>query len=124
VLAYIAELHRENPRDLIVVYIPEYVVGTGGSTCCTTSRAAPQGPAAVPARREVTSVPWQLESSSAAEAKEAAAAGSAANLTGMHALAARRPLIGALVAVAGLTGLTAVLRGLPVEVSLSSVVLL
>src|SRR5262249_29845649 len=27
VLAYVAELHREHPRDLVVVYIPEYVVG-------------------------------------------------------------------------------------------------
>jgi len=46
VLAYIAELHRENPRDLIVVYIPEYVVGQlVGARAAQPVGAAPQGPA-------------------------------------------------------------------------------
>ncbi len=36
---YVKRLRRESPRDIVTVYVPQYVVGhwvTGGSSCCTT----------------------------------------------------------------------------------------
>ena len=36
VLRYVVQLGSANPRTLVVVYIPEYVVGRPGSSCSTT----------------------------------------------------------------------------------------
>lgn len=36
VLEYVKAIRRDSPRDLVVVYIPEYVVGHWWSSCCTT----------------------------------------------------------------------------------------
>jgi len=65
VLEYIDGLHREHPRDLIVVYIPEYVVGHwwenllhNQSALRLKARLLFQG------QVMVTNVPWPLESSS------------------------------------------------------------
>ncbi len=63
VLAYIAELHREHPRDLIVVYIPEYVVGRWWEHLLH-NQSALRLKARLLFQRGVmvTSVPWQLDS--------------------------------------------------------------
>ena len=66
VLKYIAELHREFPRDLITIYIPEYVVGRWWEHLLH-NQSALRLKARLLFQRGVmvTSVPWQLESSHA-----------------------------------------------------------
>jgi amino acid transporter len=71
VLKYVADLRQNNPRDLVVVYIPEYVVGRwwehllhNQSALRLKARLLFQHGVAV------TSVPWQLESSNAAAKQE------------------------------------------------------
>ncbi len=36
IVDYAMEIKKANPRGVVAVYIPEYVVGAGGSSCCTT----------------------------------------------------------------------------------------
>jgi hypothetical protein len=64
VLEYIARLHREHPRDLIAVYIPEYVVGHWWEQLLH-NQSALRLKARLLFQRGVmvTSVPWQLDSS-------------------------------------------------------------
>ncbi len=64
VLNYIAEIHREDPRGLIVVYIPEYVVGRWWEHLLH-NQSALRLKARLLFQRHlmVTSVPWQLDSS-------------------------------------------------------------
>lgn len=66
VLRYINELHLEFPRDLIVVYIPEYVVGRWWEHLLH-NQSALRLKARLLFQRGVmvTSVPWQLDSSDA-----------------------------------------------------------
>jgi amino acid transporter len=62
VLAYVAEEHREHPRDLIVVYIPEYVVGRWWEHLLHNQSALRLKARLLFQRGVVvTSVPWQLE---------------------------------------------------------------
>ncbi|MFH8798122.1 APC family permease [Streptomyces sp. NPDC017936] len=67
VLEYIARLHREHPQDLIAVYIPEYVVGHRWEQLLH-DQSALRLKARLLFQRGVmvTSVPWQLGSSSRA----------------------------------------------------------
>jgi amino acid transporter len=66
VLAYVDELYREHPRDLIVVYIPEYVVGRWWEHLLHNQSALRlKGRLLFRRNVMVTSVPWQLESSHA-----------------------------------------------------------
>jgi amino acid transporter len=62
VLAYVAEVHREHPRDLVVVYIPEYVVGRWWEHLLH-NQSALRLKARLLFQRGVmvTSVPWQLQ---------------------------------------------------------------
>jgi amino acid transporter len=66
VLKYVAELHQEFPRDLIAVYIPEYVVGRWWEHVLH-NQSALRLKARLLFQRGVMviSVPWQLESSHA-----------------------------------------------------------
>ena len=51
VIEYISEIHRESPRTVVAVFIPEYVVGHWWEQLLAQpERPAPQGAAAVPAR--------------------------------------------------------------------------
>ena len=63
VLAYIDDLHREHPRDLIVVYIPEYVLGRWWEQVLH-NQSALRLKTRLLFRRQVmvTNVPWQLDS--------------------------------------------------------------
>jgi amino acid transporter len=81
VLSYIAGLHREHPRDLIVVYIPEYVVGRWWEQLLH-NQSALRLKARLLFQRGVmvTSVPWQLESSHA-DREQARDLGTPARLT-------------------------------------------
>ena len=36
VLEHVRDIRLGSPRDVVTVFIPEYVVGTGGSSSCTT----------------------------------------------------------------------------------------
>jgi hypothetical protein len=66
VLDYVASLHQSGPRDLIVVYIPEYVVGRWWEQLLH-NQSALRLKARLLFQRGVmvTNVPWQLESSNA-----------------------------------------------------------
>jgi amino acid transporter len=66
VLDYVASLHQSGPRDLIVVYIPEYVVGRWWEQLLH-NQSALRLKARLLFQRGVmvTNVPWQLESSHA-----------------------------------------------------------
>jgi hypothetical protein len=64
VLKYIADVHRDDPRGLIVVYIPEYVVGRWWEHLLH-NQSALRLKARLLFQRNlmVTNVPWQLDSS-------------------------------------------------------------
>jgi len=64
VLEYVADLHEQHPRDLIVVYIPEYVVGRWWEHLLH-NQSALRLKARLLFQRGVmvTNVPWQLASS-------------------------------------------------------------
>jgi len=66
VLEFVANLHQSSPRDLIVVYIPEYVVGRWWEHLLH-NQSALRLKARLLFQRGVmvTNVPWQLESSHA-----------------------------------------------------------
>jgi amino acid transporter len=68
VLQYVAQLRRAGPRDLVVVYIPEYVVGQWWEHLLH-NQSALRLKARLLFQRGliVASVPWQLESSHAEE---------------------------------------------------------
>ena len=71
VLRYVAGLRRDRPRDVVVVYIPEYVVGRWWEHLLHNQSAL-----RLKARLlfqpgvMVTNVPWQLESSDTARLAE------------------------------------------------------
>jgi amino acid transporter len=69
VLAFVADQHRQHPRDLIVVYIPEYVVGRWWEHLLH-NQSALRLKARLLFQRGVmvTSVPWQLQPTAAAQA--------------------------------------------------------
>jgi hypothetical protein len=68
VLEYVALLRRDHPRDLVVIYIPEYVVGHWWEHLLH-NQSALRLKARLLFQRGVmvTSVPWQLASSRADE---------------------------------------------------------
>jgi amino acid transporter len=70
VLDYVAKLRTSGPRDLVVVYIPEYVVGHWWEQLLH-NQSALRLKARLLFQRGVmvTSVPWQLESAERAEGK-------------------------------------------------------
>jgi amino acid transporter len=72
VLEYVAKLRQSGPRDLVVVYIPEYVVGRWWEHLLH-NQSALRLKARLLFQRGVmvTSVPWQLESSRAEEKQTA-----------------------------------------------------
>ncbi|HEX6077131.1 MAG TPA: APC family permease [Micromonosporaceae bacterium] len=68
VLEYIASVRRASPRDLVVVYIPEYVVGRWWEQLLHNQSALRLKARLLFERGVmVTNVPWQLASSRAAE---------------------------------------------------------
>ncbi|MBR7672719.1 APC family permease [Streptomyces daliensis] len=67
VIEYVKRLRRENPRDVVSVYIPEYVVGRWYEQLLHNQSALRlKGRLLYTPGVMVTSVPWQLESSEAA----------------------------------------------------------
>jgi amino acid transporter len=71
ILAYVASLHGKHPRDLVVVYIPEYVVGRWWEQLLH-NQSALRLKARLLFQRGVmvTSVPWQLNDVKEARAPE------------------------------------------------------
>jgi amino acid transporter len=68
VLQHVARLRRDHPRDLVTVYIPEYVVGRWWEHILHNQSALRLKARLLFERNVmVTSVPWQLESSRAEE---------------------------------------------------------
>jgi hypothetical protein len=66
VLQHVARLRREHPRDVVAVYIPEYVVGHWWEQILHNQSALRLKARLLFERNVmVTSVPWQLESSRA-----------------------------------------------------------
>jgi hypothetical protein len=64
-LAYIRDLRRKSPRDVVCVYIPEYVVGRWWEQLLHNQSALRlKGRLLFQPGVMVTSVPWQLASSS------------------------------------------------------------
>jgi hypothetical protein len=64
VLDYVASMRRSSPRDLVVVYIPEYVVGRWWEQLLHNQSALRLKARLLFERGVmVTNVPWQLESS-------------------------------------------------------------
>ena len=52
VVDYVKDIRRESPREIVVVFVPQYVVGPlVGERAAQPERAAAARPAAVPARR-------------------------------------------------------------------------
>ncbi|MDR3068698.1 MAG: APC family permease [Cellulomonas sp.] len=69
VLTYVRSIRRESPRDLVVVYVPEYVVGHWWEALLHNQSAARLKHRLLFMRGVVVaSVPWQLESSTRARA--------------------------------------------------------
>ena len=85
VLRYVTELRTDNPRDLVVVYIPEYVVGHWWEQLLHNQSALRLKARLLFERGViVTSVPWQLASSTGAErahSGELVAAGTESRIT-------------------------------------------
>ena len=81
ILGYVKSIRRESPRDLVVVYIPEYVVGHWWEHLLHNQSALRLksrllfSPGVV-----VASVPWQLESAAVLSAQVAAEAAAATDL--------------------------------------------
>jgi hypothetical protein len=74
VLDYVAGLRREHPRDLVVVYLPEYVVGHWWEQLLHNQSALRLKARLLFQRGVVvTNVPWQMASSRAAEHQTGAA---------------------------------------------------
>ena len=79
VLEYVARIRRKSPRDVVCVFIPEYVVGRWWETLLHNQSAL-----RLKTRLRfrpgvmVTSVPWQLGSAEAVLAREADGNGFAA----------------------------------------------
>ena len=64
VLSYVRGIHRRSPRDLVIVYIPEYVVGRWWEHLLHNQSALRlKGRLLFTPGVMVTSVPWQLRSS-------------------------------------------------------------
>jgi amino acid transporter len=79
VLDYVRSIRRESPRDLVVVFIPEYVVGRWWEQLLHNQSALRlKGRLHFTPGVMVASVPWQLSSSSGLEAREDGAAPGAA----------------------------------------------
>jgi hypothetical protein len=79
VLDYVRSIRRESPRDLVVVFIPEYVVGRWWEQLLHNQSALRlKGRLHFTPGVMVASVPWQLSSSSGLEAREDGSAPGAA----------------------------------------------
>lgn len=71
VVDYVKKLRRQSPRDVVTVYIPEYVVGRWWEHALHNQSALRlKGRLLFEPGVMVTSVPWQLESSQGYEMKE------------------------------------------------------
>jgi len=71
VLDYVKSVRRDSPRDLVTVYIPEYVVGRWWEQLLHNQSALRlKGRLLFTPGVMVTSVPWQLSSSSLAAGRE------------------------------------------------------
>jgi amino acid transporter len=78
VLQYVRSVRRESPRDLVVVYIPEYVVGHWWEQLLHNQSALRlKGRLLFTPGVVVASVPWQLESSEGHTGLESTRTGSA-----------------------------------------------
>ncbi|SDS45962.1 Amino acid transporter [Paraoerskovia marina] len=76
VLAYVRSIRRESPRDLVVVYIPEYVVGHWWEQLLHNQSALRlKGRLLFSPGVVVASVPWQLSSSGASAGSAAGGPG-------------------------------------------------
>ncbi|MEV8510115.1 APC family permease [Actinoplanes sp. NPDC051475] len=76
ILDYVNRLRAEGPRDLVVVYIPEYVVGRWWEQLLHNQSALRLKARLLFQRRVmVVSVPWQLDSSSRRQPRERVHAG-------------------------------------------------
>ncbi len=74
VIDYVRGIRRESPRDLVVVYVPEYVVGHWWEHLLHNQSALRlKGRLHYSPGVMVASVPWQLESSAGLEARAEAA---------------------------------------------------
>src|SRR5699024_9718006 len=72
VLSYVRSIRRESPRDLVVVYIPEYVVGHWWEQLLHNQSALRlKGRLLFTPGVVVASVPWRLASSVAGAAPDA-----------------------------------------------------
>jgi hypothetical protein len=79
VLGYVKSIRRASPRDLVVVYIPEYVVGHWWEHLLHNQSALRlKGRLLFTPGVVVASVPWQLESSAAVVAQVTASSSDAA----------------------------------------------
>ncbi len=79
-LAYIARLRRDGPRDLVAVYIPEYVVGHWWESLLHNQSALRlKLRLRLLAGVMVISVPWQVTGADDAVASELAAEAAATN---------------------------------------------
>lgn len=66
IIDYVKSLRTDNPRDVVIVYVPEYVVGHCGSNLHNQSALRLRGASALHPWVMVASVPWQLRSSGGA----------------------------------------------------------
>ena len=71
ILDYVKSIRRQSPRDVVMVYIPEYVVGHWWENLLHNQSALRlKGRLLFTPGIMVTSVPWQLHSSELAAARE------------------------------------------------------
>jgi amino acid transporter len=94
VLEYVRRMRKDNPRDVLTVFIPEYVVGRWWEQILHNQSALRlKGRLLFQPGVMVTSVPWQLESSARARARAVRAAKTATAAPGAirRGLQQRRP---------------------------------
>jgi amino acid transporter len=94
VLEYVRRMRKDNPRDVLTVFIPEYVVGRWWEQILHNQSALRlKGRLLFQPGVMVTSVPWQLESSARARARAVRAAKAATAAPGAirRGLEQRRP---------------------------------
>ena len=92
VLEYVRRMRKDNPRDVITVFIPEYVVGRWWEQILHNQSALRlKGRLLFQPGVMVTSVPWQLASSARARARAVRAARSSATTPGAIRRGLQRP---------------------------------
>jgi hypothetical protein len=92
VLEYVRRVRKDNPRDVVTVFIPEYVVGRWWEQILHNQSALRlKGRLLFQPGVMVTSVPWQLASSARARARAVRAARSSAAAPGSIRRGLQRP---------------------------------